>query len=157
MSKPEFVYVTFIKTTPEKLWHALTDRAFTERYWYGCSLTSDWTAGAPMRMEKAGRIVNEGVVLESDPPRKLSYSWVSVYDEEMRKEPPSRVTYLLEPSHGAVKLTVIHEGFAEHSRTLPDISTGWPMVLSSLKSILETGQPLSFAPPPHAAAEAAHP
>lgn len=144
MSKPEFVYVTFIKTTPEKLWHALTDKKFTSSYWYNCSLTSDWKIGSPMRMEKGGKVVNEGVILESDPPRRLSYSWLSVYDEDMKKERPSRVTYTLEPSHGAVKLTVMHEGFAEGSKTLPDISTGWPMVLSSLKSILETGQPLAF-------------
>jgi uncharacterized protein YndB with AHSA1/START domain len=82
--------------------------------------------------------------LESDPPRKLSYSWKSVYDKDMNRERPSRVTYVLEPSHGAVKLTVTHEGFAEGSKTLPDITAGWPLVLSSLKSILETGQPLRF-------------
>ena len=144
MSKPEFVYVTFIKTTPEQLWHALTDKAFTASYWYNCSLASDWKVGSSMRMEKGGRVVNEGIILESDPPRRLCYSWLSVYDEAMKKERPSRVTFDLEPSHGAVKLTVTHEGFAEDSKTLPDISTGWPMVLSSLKSILETGQPLAF-------------
>jgi uncharacterized protein YndB with AHSA1/START domain len=144
MSKPEFVYTTFIKTTPEKLWHALTDRAFTESYWFGCSLTSDWKVGSPMQMTRDGRVMNECIILESDPPRRLSYSWLTVFDEVMKKEQPSRVTFVLEPSQGAVKLTVTHEGFAEGSATLPSISTGWPLVLSSLKSILETGEPLAF-------------
>ncbi|MDB5503730.1 MAG: hypothetical protein JWR89_3632 [Tardiphaga sp.] len=144
MSKPEFVYTTFIKTTPEKLWHALTDRAFTESYWFGCSLTSDWKVGSPMQMTRDGRVMNECVILESDPPRRLCYSWLTVFDEVMKKEQPSRVTFVLEPSQGAVKLTVTHEDFAEGSATLPSISTGWPLVLSSLKSILETGEPLAF-------------
>lgn len=143
-SKPEFVYTTFIKTAPEKLWHALTDQEFTRAYWFGCTLTSDWKVGSRMHMDKGDRVLNECVVLASDPPRKLSYSWQTVYDEDMKKECPSRVTFLLEPSHGAVKLTVTHEDFAEGSKTLPSISTGWPLVLSSLKSILETGQPLTF-------------
>ena len=149
MSKPEFVYTTFIKTTPEKLWHALTDKDFTERYWYGCSLSSDWKVGSRMHMDKGGRVMNECVVLESDPPRRLSYSWLTVFDEEMKKETPSRVTFVLEPRHNAVKLTVTHEGFAAGSKTLPSISTGWPAVLSSLKSILETGQPLIIESTPN--------
>jgi uncharacterized protein YndB with AHSA1/START domain len=144
MSKPEFVYTTFIKTTPEKLWHALTDTGFTRSYWFGCSLSSDWKVGSRMHMDRGGKVVNECVVLESDPPRRLSYSWHSIFDEEMKKERPSRVTFVLEPNGGAVKLTVTHEDFAEGSKVLPSISGGWPLVLSSLKSILETGQPLDF-------------
>ncbi len=144
MSKPEFVYVTYIKTTPEKLWHALTDKEFTEKYWFCCSLTSDWKVGSRMHMDQDGEVKNECVILEFDAPRRLSYSWQSVFDEEMRKEKPSRVTYVIEPSYDGVKLTVTHEGFAADSKTLPSISTGWPLVLSSLKSILETGKPLAF-------------
>ena len=89
-------------------------------------------------------MVNECVILESDPPRRLVYSWLSVFDEEMIKERPSRVTFVLEQEHSAIKLTVTHEGFTEGSKTLSSISTGWPLVLSSLKSILETGKPLDF-------------
>ncbi|KQW21951.1 ATPase [Afipia sp. Root123D2] len=144
MSKPEFVYTTFIKTTPEKLWHALTDTEFTRSYWFGCSLSSDWKVGSRMHMDRDGKVVNECVVLESDPPRRLSYSWHSIFDDEMKKERPSRVTFVLEPNGSAVKLTVTHEDFAEGSKVLPSISGGWPLVLSSLKSILETGQPLDF-------------
>ena len=145
MSKPEFVYTTFINTTPEKLWHALTDMAFTESYWFGCKLVSDWTVGSPMQMVRAGKVLNECVILESDPPRRLVYSWLTVFDEAMKQERPSRVAFVLEPTtRGAVKLTVTHDGFAEGSKTLPSISEGWPLVLSSLKSMLETGQPVAF-------------
>ena len=72
MSKPEFVYTTYIKTTPEKLWHALTDREFTHRYWMDCTLTSDWKTGSRMTMERDGEVKNDCVILESDPPRRLS-------------------------------------------------------------------------------------
>ena len=146
MSKPEFVYTTYIKTTPDKLWHALTDREFTHRYWMNCTLTSDWKAGSRMTMERDGEVKNECVILESDPPRKLSYSWVSIFDEDMKKEKPSRVTYVIERRGDMVKLVVTHEGFAGGSKTLPSVAIGWPMVLSSLKSILETGQPLILDP-----------
>ncbi len=144
MRKPEFVYTTYIKTTPEKLWHALTDTKFTLSYWFGCSLHSDWKVGSPMQMHRSGKVVNECVILESDPPHRLVYSWLSVFDPEMIKEQPSRVTFTLEPDGTSVKLTVMHQGFAEDSKTLPSISGGWPLVLSSLKSILETGKPLDF-------------
>jgi len=146
MSKPEFVYTTFIKTTPERLWHALTDKAFTASYWFGCSLESDWKVGSPMRMMRGEQLMNDCVVLESDPPRRLSYSWLTVFDDEMKREAPSRVSFLIEPSqNGAVKLTVTHQGFPAGSKTLPSIADGWPLVLSSLKSMLETGQPLQFS------------
>ena len=140
MSKPEFVYVTYIETTPDRLWWALTDRDFIQSYWMDCELISDWKVGSPMTMKRYGEIKNECVILESDPPRRLSYSWHSVFDPEMKKETPSRVTYTLEPQGKVVKL----------------ISSGWPMVLSNLKSILETGKPLPLDPPVVAASETAH-
>lgn len=146
MSKPEFVYITYIKTTPDKLWHALTDREFARRYWMDCTLTSDWKVGSPMTMERGGELKNECMILESDPPRRLSYSWHSVFDPDMQKEFPSEVTYLIEQHGEIVKFTVIHEGFAEGSATLSSVASGWPMVLASLKSILETGKPLKLDP-----------
>ena len=146
MSKPEFVYSTFIRSTPDAVFHALSDTAFTEKYWMGCSLHSDWKVGSPMRMDRFGKTVNECVILESDPPRRLSYSWHSILDEHMKKEKPSKVTFVLEPRDGFVKLTVTHEGFAEGSTTLPSIATGWPMVMASLKSLLETGKSLHIDP-----------
>ena len=156
MRKPEFVYVTYIATTPDKLWHALTDAEFTRKYWMECTLRSDWKVGSRMTMERGGEIKNVCEVLESDPPRKLSYNWLSIHDEDMKKEAPSRVTYTLEPHGKLVKLTVTHENFADGSKTLPSITFGWPMVLSSLKSILETGHPLPLEAPVIAATERAH-
>ena len=136
MSKPEFVYTTYIKTTEDKLWRALTDGEFTHKYWMDCTLTSDWKAGSRMTMERGGEVKNDC----------KSYSWQSVFDPDMKKERPSKVTYLIKQHGEIVKFTVIHEGFAAGSKTLPSVAFGWPMVLASLKSILETGQPLKLDP-----------
>lgn len=142
MSKPEFVYVTFIETTPEKLWAALTDSGMMQRYWFGYSVSSDWKVGSPIKLGKDGKVTDDGEVLICNPVRRLSYSWHAIYDPEMAKEKASRVTFDLEPKGKYVKLTVTHEDFPPASRVLPSISTGWPMVLSSLKSWLETGRPM---------------
>jgi len=141
MSKPEFVYVTYIKTTPEKLWHALTDSDFTERYWFGNRVTSDWTVGSTYRFAKEGKPGVEGKVLVSDPPKKLSYSW-DLVKEGTYRERTSRVTFDLEPHGDVVKLTVTHDDLDEGGKTLRDVSSGWPLVLASLKSLLETGREL---------------
>jgi uncharacterized protein YndB with AHSA1/START domain len=156
MSKPEFVYTTYIKTTPDRLWHALTDREFAQRYWMDCVLTSDWKVGSRMTMERYGELKNECRILESDPPRKLSYSWLSVFDPDMKKELPSQVTYLIEQHDEIVKFTLIHKGFAEGSKTLSSVAFGWPIVLAGLKSILETGEPLKLSPEALAQTETIH-
>jgi uncharacterized protein YndB with AHSA1/START domain len=141
MSKPQFVYVTYIETTAEKLWHALTDADFTERYWFGHRLTSDWTVGSPYRFTNQGKPMVEGEVLISNPPRQLAYSWNNRKDEA-KGEGTSHVTFDLEPRGKVVKLTVTHDQLGEDGKTLRDISGGWPMVIASLKSLLETGHPL---------------
>jgi uncharacterized protein YndB with AHSA1/START domain len=141
MSKPEFVYVTYIETTSEKLWHALTDGDFTERYWFGHRIASDWKVGSPYRFTHPSRPSPEGKVLISDPPKKLAYSWEACA-EELKLERTSRVTFDIEPRGKVVKLTVTHDNLDERGKTLRGISEGWPMVLASLKSFLETGRPL---------------
>jgi uncharacterized protein YndB with AHSA1/START domain len=141
MSKPQFVYVTYIETTAEKLWNALTDGEFTERYWFGHRLTSDWKVGSPYRFTNQGKPMVEGEVLVSDPPRRLAYSWNN-RKEEARGEGISRVTFDLEPRGKVIKLTVTHDELGEDGKTLRDIAGGWPMVIASLKSLLETGHPL---------------
>jgi len=141
MSKPEFVYVTYIETTAEKLWQALTDGDFTERYWFGHRLTSDWKVGSPYHFANQGKPMVEGQVLVSDPPRRLAYTWHN-RKEEAKGEGTSRVTFDLEPRGRVIKLTVIHDELGEDGKTLRDISGGWPLVIASLKSMLETGQPL---------------
>jgi uncharacterized protein YndB with AHSA1/START domain len=139
MSKPQFVYVTYIETTAEKLWHALTDGDFTERYWFGHRVTSDWKVGSAYGFANQGKPTVEGEVLISDPPRRLAYSWNNRKDAA-RGEGTSRVTFDLEPRGNVIKLTVTHDELEE--KTLRDISGGWPMVIASLKSLLETGHPL---------------
>ena len=154
MGKPEFVYTTYIETTVEKLWRALTDGDFTERYWFGHRVTSDWKAGSPYRFAKQGTPTIEGKVLISDPPRRLAYSWDSC-SPEAKRERTSRVTFDLEPRGEVVKLTVTHDELDEGGVTLRNISLGWPMVMASLKSLLESGRVLDIDPPSVACREAA--
>jgi uncharacterized protein YndB with AHSA1/START domain/DNA-binding transcriptional ArsR family regulator len=160
MQKPEFVYTTYIKTTPEQLWEALTEPAFTSRYW-GATLISDWKVGSPVVWKYSGVTIAdpEQVVLESDPYCRLSYTWqtitpefaqvVGFSDEYLAKvaaEPRSRVSFEIEALGGEVKLTVLHDGFQKESAVLESVSGGWPMILASLKTLLETGEPLSERP-----------
>jgi uncharacterized protein YndB with AHSA1/START domain len=154
MNKPEFVYTTYIETSAEKLWQALTDGDFTERYWFGHRVTSDWKAGSPYKFARQGAPSIEGKVLVSDPPRQLSYSWDSCSPEAQR-ERTSRVTFDLEPRGKIVKLTVTHDELDERGATLRNISGGWPMVIASLKSLLETGHALDIDPPATTPKEAA--
>lgn len=165
MSTTEFVYTTYIKTTPERLWQALTDPAFTSRYW-GVRFDTDWNAGSTMIWEGEGdarRSDPEQVVLESDPPRRLSYTWhtftpgwaefAGVGDDVLAtisQEPRSKVTFDIEPHGDSVKLTVVHDGFEPGSTVLEMISGGWPALIASLKTLLETGEPLPAEPEPAA-------
>jgi uncharacterized protein YndB with AHSA1/START domain/DNA-binding transcriptional ArsR family regulator len=163
---PSFVYTTYIRTTPERLWQALTDPAFTRRYW-GATLESDWNPGSNVRWELFGVTIDDPdqVVLESDPPRRLSYRWhtptrelldVLELTEEARErldaERRSKVTFELEPLGELVKLTVVHDGFESGSLMASLVSQGWPSILSNLKTLLETGEtlPAYDEPPPTA-------
>ena len=144
MSKPEFVYTIYIETTPEKLWHALTSGDFTERYWFGIRLRSDWKAGSSFEMVRSdGTVTDAGKVIECDPPRRLAYTFVNISDT-YKNEPPALATFVLEPYGNLVKLTLTHEGFVEGGKFFGAVSKGWPAILSSLKSILETGRPLEI-------------
>ena len=138
MSRLEFVYVTYIETTPEKLWQALTDGDFTERYWFGHRIASDWNVGSAYRFTRQGAPHSDGKILISDPPRQLAYTFDGC-SPESKRECTSRVTFDIEPSGGSVKLTVTHDNLDEGGVTYCEISGGWPMVLSGLKSLLENG------------------
>jgi DNA-binding transcriptional ArsR family regulator/uncharacterized protein YndB with AHSA1/START domain len=156
MQKPEFVYATTIKSTPEQLWQALTDPAFTRRYW-GLALESEWKVGSTVILHQGGVTIAdpEQVVLESEPYRRLSYTWHTFTPEwaklhgfsdeflaQVAGEPRSKVTFDIEPVGTLVKLTVIHDGFEPGSTVLEGVSQGWPQILSGLKTLLETGEPL---------------
>jgi uncharacterized protein YndB with AHSA1/START domain len=142
MSRPEFVYVTYIETTPEKLWEALTSSEFTRRYWFNTEVRSDWMVGSPIALVMDGKTTDVGEILEADRPRRLSYTFKHVLDAELKKEPASKVVVTIEPHGKVVKLTLTHEGFVEGGKMLDGISKGWPAILSSLKSLLETGTAL---------------
>ena len=151
MERPEFVYTTYIRTTAERLWQALTDPVFTSRYW-NVTIASEWHVGATMSWTRNGITIAdpEQVVLEYAPYRRLSYTWFTftpafesteVSDElltKVRQERRSKVTFEIEPLGEIVKLTVIHDGFDDGSAVLERVSNGWPRVLSNLKTLLET-------------------
>lgn len=135
-----FVYVTYIRTTPERLWSALTEREFVQRYWFGMSQECEWQAGSPWRLVFAdGRIADAGEVVEVDPPKRLALKWRNEFRPELRKEGYSRCTMELEPMGEAVKLTISHTIDRPASKVIIAVSGGWPQILSNLKSLLETG------------------
>jgi uncharacterized protein YndB with AHSA1/START domain len=138
-----FHYVTYIRTTPEKLWQALTDPAFTRQYFCQTVQECDWKVGSPWRnMIPDGRVGDSGHVLEIDPPRRLVLSWQNEFQPDLRAEGPSRLTYDLEPVGTSVKLTLTHEMDKPKSKLIDAVSQGWPHLMASLKSLLETGHPL---------------
>jgi uncharacterized protein YndB with AHSA1/START domain len=139
MSKPEFVYVIYISSTPEKVFEALTSAEMSERYWHGCAIVSDWKVGAPIAIDLPFSDKNiTGEVLEYDPPRRLAYSFLAHDGSDNGK--PSRVTF-----EDQVRLTMVHDGFEPGAPALGKISTGWPLILSSLKSYIECGK-VMYAP-----------
>jgi uncharacterized protein YndB with AHSA1/START domain len=146
MPKPEFVYVTYIETTPEKLWEALTSSEFSKRYWFNTELKSDWKVGSPFALVMNGTTTDVGEILQADRPLRLSYTFHHVLSEAARKERPTKVVFNLEPHGKLVKLTLTHEDFEEGSVILDGISRGWPAILSSLKSLLESGTALAIPP-----------
>jgi len=140
MSKPSFVYVTYIQTTPEAVWNALRDPEMTKDYWGRHRNVSDWTTGSAWRHEDyddASLVRIAGTVLESNPPHRLVLTWAS---PEKKDDPAkrSRVTFDIEPFMGEVRLTVTHEDLDDEM--LRGVSAGWPAILSSLKTLLETGK-----------------
>jgi len=141
MSKTEFVYVTYIKTTPEKLWNALTDPEMNTLYWFGARQESDWKAGSPWRIAYPdGRIMDSGEIIECDPPKQIVIKWRNEWSPELKAEGYSSCTMQIEQVDGAVKLTVMHVINHEASKFIGAVSGGWPKILSNLKSLLETGK-----------------
>ena len=140
MEKSEFVYVSYIRTTPEKLWSALTDAEFMKQYWFGTHCESKWTAGSPWKMVQSnGGISDAGEIVESVPPRRLVIRWEHQSKPELKAEGASLCTMDLETSGTAVKLTITHTIGCKPSKLIAAVSGGWPKIISNLKSLLESG------------------
>ena len=155
MARSTFVYVTYIRTTPEKLWAALTGPEFHEQYWFGCHCESAWTAGSPWKLVYPdGRLADSGEIVEAEPPRRLAIRWRNEWKPELKAEGWSLCTMELEPSAGAVKLSITHSVERDASKFIEAVSGGWPKVLSNLKSLLETGSAAMLEPYPTAAGTA---
>jgi len=141
MARSTFVYVTYIRTTPQKLWTALTtDSEFMKRYWFGYHCQSEWTAGSAWKMvSDAGTISDSGEIIEADPPRRLVIRWQHQLKPELKAEGWSQCTMELEPVPGGVKLAITHSAERDPSKLIAAVSEGWPKILSNLKSLVETG------------------
>ena len=140
-----FHYATYINTTPEQLWNALTNPEFTQRYWWGRRLQSDWKVGSEIKaIYDTDRIDWLGRVLAYQPNTKLSYTFHLEEKPDLRNDQPSIVAMEISPAgHSVVKLTVTHDNLSE--RGFEDVSNGWPAILSSVKSLLEAGKSLEYA------------
>jgi uncharacterized protein YndB with AHSA1/START domain len=140
MARSTFVYVTYIRTTPEKLWSALTDPECMKQYWFGVHCESRWTDGSPWKMvSSAGQILDSGEIIQARPPTRLIIRWQHQSKPELKAEGESRCTMELEPVGTAVKLSITHTIGRDPSLLIGAVSGGWPKILSNLKSLLETG------------------
>jgi uncharacterized protein YndB with AHSA1/START domain len=150
MARSTFVYVTYIRTTPEKLWSALThDVEFMKQYWFGTHCDSQWTPGSSWKMVSPdGSVTDAGKIVEAEPPRRLVIRWQHQKKPELKAEGESLCAIELEPSGEAVKLSITHTIEREPSTLIAAVSGGWPKILSNLKSLLETGSAVLQDPYP---------
>jgi len=141
MARSTFVYVTYIRTTPERLWSALTDDVeFMKQYWFGVHCQSRWTAGSSWQMVSPdGQILDAGEIVEAEPPRRLVIRWQHQFRPELKAEGESRCTLELEPVGTAVKLAITHTIERDPSKLIEAVSGGWPKIMCNLKSLLESG------------------
>jgi uncharacterized protein YndB with AHSA1/START domain len=155
MSRSTFVYVTYIRTTPEQLWTALTDAEFIKQYWFGVHGESEWTAGSSWKsVSPEGHILDAGQIVEADPPRRLVIRWQNQFKPELKAEGDSLCTIEIESAGTAVKLAITHTIERAPSKFIDAVSGGWPKVISNLKSVLETGAAVMNDPYPSTTAHA---
>ncbi len=141
MADSTFIYVTYIRTTPEELWRALTTPEFMSRYWLGATAEAEWKKGGAWKLVFTdGRVADAGEIVDFEPPRLLAIKWRNEWSEEFKAEGWSMCTMELEPVGEAVKLTVSHTMPRENAKFIGAVGGGWPRILSNLKSLLETGQ-----------------
>ena len=141
MAKSTFVYVTYIRTTPQKLWSALTDVEFIKQYWFGMTCECTFTPGSSWKLVSGdGQIFDTGEIVEADPPRRLVIKWRNEFMPELKAEGYSRCVMEIEQMGEACKLTISHAIEKDQSKFVEAVSGGWPRILSNLKSLLETGE-----------------
>ena len=141
--KSSFVYVTYIRTTQQELWAALTTPEFMKKYWFGTKFETDWKVGSPWKMiYPDGRVTDAGEIAEFDRPRRIVLTWKHERRPELAAEGYARCSIELEPQDDAVKLTISHTIERADSKLIEAVSAGWPLILSNLKSLLETGRVL---------------
>lgn len=143
-TRPAQVYTVYIRAPREKVWDAITKPEFTRRYFFGSEPHSTWKPGTPLNWTEhgSGRPLVDGEVIEFDRPQRLVHSWIVRYDDALTSEGASRVTWELEETGGVTKLTAVHDDFAAGSKVYDNVAGGWPLVLSGLKTLVETGAPL---------------
>lgn len=140
-AESSFVYVTFIRTTPEKLWSALTDANQMKEYWLGMHIETEWKTGAEWRMLfPDGRVADTGEILEFERPKRIRLKWRNEFRPELKAEGYALCTIEIEPYGNAVRLSIAHTIEQAESKFIQAVSGGWPKILSNLKSLLETGQ-----------------
>jgi uncharacterized protein YndB with AHSA1/START domain len=138
----EKIFEIYIRTTPERLWQAITDPQIRAKYNFGAGVTSDWTPGARLQLGTPdGMLLGDGEILEIDPPRKLVHTMVALWGDDVKSEGPSRVTWEIEPIEDSCRLVVTHDQLREGAND--QLYGGWPMILSGLKTWLETGELLT--------------
>ena len=150
MAKPSFIYVIYIRTTTEELWEALTDSQFVRKYWFGATIECSWRKGSAWKMLfPDGRVADMGEILEIDPLRRVVIRWQNEWKPEFKAEGPARCTIDLQPVDHAVKLTIKHEIDRPDSELIKALSAAWPITISNLKSLLETGEVAVTTHPGH--------
>ncbi|GGB63132.1 SRPBCC family protein [Fictibacillus barbaricus] len=146
MTDLKFVYVSYIESTPERVWDALTNGDVTEQYFFGSRVESDWKEGSRITYSRSGEVTDWGEILKCEPQKELSFTWTNKWDYEEREE-PTIATFTLKELNGTVKLTLRHENlmekdYVEEEDTFVGYNNGWPAILSNLKTLLETGRTL---------------
>ena len=141
MATSTFDYVTYIRTTPDKLWSALTDPELMKQYWFGMGFECRWTPGSPWKMLfPDGKVCDSGAIVAAEPQRRLVIRWQNQWKPELTAEGQSLCTLEIEPSGAAVKLRLSHSMERESSKLIATVSDFWPMIIANLKSMLETGE-----------------
>ena len=143
MASTEFVYATYIKATPQEVWNAVTNPEFMKQYWFGSYVESEFEAGSPWKLlRENGEVTDAGEIIESHPPRRLVIKWLNEWKPELKAEGYSLCTFEIEALGNVTRLTVTHVIDKSPSKLIDAVSGGWPKILSNLKSLLETGQPV---------------